>query len=159
MYTHLCTERDLCLIFITILIDSFICRDEETESQRQDPAHTLICGIPGTTSRRHWRMLSPGSSFPFPPTGCVHRLLMWLGFDTVSAPGLPLTSLCDDFHSVSSSLRELEWVHGDTHGHTILFTTYSKNSKTAVSIPQASPASPNVPCLGGWLLQEGVFDT
>lgn len=51
---HTCVHRERPLFnFITVLIDSFICRDEETESQSQDPAHTLICGIPGTTSRRH----------------------------------------------------------------------------------------------------------
>lgn len=81
--------------------DGFICIDEETEPQSQDPTHTLICGIPGAASRRYWRLLSPASSFSFPAVGFVPRLVMWLGFDTVTAPGLPLTSLCDGFYSVS----------------------------------------------------------
>lgn len=161
MYTHVCTERNLCLIFTTILIDSFICIDEETEPQSQDPTPTLICGIPGATSRRYWRLLSLGSSFPCcwlcPQTPNVAWL--WHSYCTRAAATFLMwwLLLCVSPHH----LRELGWVQGGRHGHPILpspslscFYHVVKKShpETAVSISQASPASPNVHCLGGWVL-------
>ena len=148
----MCAQRDLCLIFITVLIDSFICIDEETQSQSQDPTHTLIHWIPGA-DRKHWRLLSPGSSFPFSTVGSVPRLLMRLGFDTVTAPGLLLTSLCDGFYSVSIHVISERagmgtgpsaWAYHPFHS--CFYCVFKKSQDSSL---QSSPASPNVHCSGG----------